>query len=124
MRTIVLTRLRGLMPGVQVDWNLSAQGTKGRRVALFLIGGRDQYHNQGRSGQRVGRLQVDCYASTYADAVALAALARNALSGWSDRAQGIQGVFLIGETDLAPDTDGGRDEARVSTDYNITWQED
>ena len=123
MQQILRARLRAAMPGVTVDWNLNRQGVSLPRVALFLINAGAEYHNQGPSGQRQGRVQVDCYAAHYDAATALAALVRGALSGWSDRVQGISGVFLQGETDLPPDTEGAVQIARVSSDYIINWQE-
>lgn len=67
-----------------------------------------------------GRVQVDCYAQTYAAAKALAAAVKTLLYNWCDPDAGVIGVRVANESDLS-----GLDETvqRISLDALITYNE-
>ena len=122
MKAILRARLQALLPGVAVDWNLSVQGMVPPRVVLFVVSGGADYVQEGPSGLRRARVQIDCYAATYAAADMLSRQVTTALSGWRD-GDTILGVFLDQVRDFPADTGAGEVLGRVSSDFFINYKE-
>lgn len=85
------------------------------------------HHLEGYSGLTASRLQIDCWAVTYADAKGLAEAVRLALDGFSG-AMGehtIESVLLLGHNDVpeSPDGDGEYGIQRVSMDFRVAFDE-
>ena len=122
MRQAVIDRLNGGLVGARADWSYTPQGFALPRVVCTQVGGAPVYTMTGPGGMATGRLQVDCYAADVDSVVALAAQVRGLLSGWSDR-PAIKASFLTAERDLPAEQEGAEDVARITLDFNITYQE-
>jgi len=88
-----------------------------------LDGPRDM-HMQGASGHATPRYQLDAFATTYAQAKALAKAVRLALNGFSGTMGGAGGVevdavFLVDERDLYDDDTEPEGLYAVSQDFEI-----
>jgi hypothetical protein len=108
-------------PGVAVSWGWTAQGTALPRVVLTMISGSDGVAHDGPTGLIERRVQLDCYAETYAGARAVADAIRLALVGIP---QGdLRGIYLAGYRDGQPDTPAGETLPRISLDLRVHYQE-
>lgn len=101
---MLLTDLLASVAGGKRYWLRAPQGTKPPYVVMQRISGIRDYHMQGASGLVTSRVQIDCYATTYAGVKATARSVVNALSG--RRVGIIQGIFIDSERDL-PAADAG-----------------
>jgi hypothetical protein len=105
----------------RVDWGAHPQGAPLPAIVLTVIGDASSPVYTGPDDLSQGRVQVDCYAESYAAAKALARAVRAALDGY--RAGGFLGVFLAGTRD---GREGGTNEAdrpfRVSMDFLTNWR--
>lgn len=108
--------------GERVDWGKRPAKDPYPGICLHLVGDRAGHTLRGPDGLSRGRVQVDCYAQTYAGAAELAAAVRLALDGY--RQGGFRGVFL---ESLRDNTERGSNEpdraARVSMDFLVNWRE-
>jgi len=120
MRQAVRQRLQAQLAGVAVDWGWNAQATPAPRIVLTVISGADGFTQDGASGLNEARVQVDCYAATYAGAVTLRNGVVTALHGW--KSSPVVGAFKIAERDSPPDTAAGEVLARISMDFNIHYK--
>ena len=80
------------------------------------------------TGEVFARVQVDCYAETYAGADALSVQVRAALSRWSGTAGGVvvDSIFLDDERDVDEPTiehDGEQGVYRVMLDFIVNYAE-
>lgn len=66
------------------------------------------------------RFQIDVYATTYAQAKAVAAAIKGSLYGWVDLQNGVIGARITDESDI---TDNDEAMRRVSIDGSITYNE-
>lgn len=102
--------------GSRVDWGGNPQGSQNPRICLWTISDFEGLVLEGPDGFSQGRVQVDCYAVTYAAAKNLSRAVRSALDGYAGG--GLQLVRLIGTRDSR---EGGTNEAerlfRVSLDF-------
>ena len=121
MKEQLRAHLLAALAPVPVDWGWNPQGEAAPRVVLSVASGDTDYAHGGPSGYRRNRVQVDCYAVSYAPATALVRAVRAALSGLV--LPPIIGAFEIGERDLPPDTGAGEVLARVSLDFMIHHKE-
>ena len=105
----------------RIDFGGGPQGQADPRIALWTIGDLENHTMNGPDGLSTGRVQVDCYASTYAGAKTLSRAVRAALDGYSDA--DFQGIFHSGSRDTR---EGGSNEAyrpyRVSLDFITNHQ--
>lgn len=69
--TALRSRLTGLAAGTRVYWTLVPQGTALPYVRMQTVTDPRLEHLQGYDGARVTRVQVDCFAATYAAARSL-----------------------------------------------------
>lgn len=122
-----LTANAGLaaLVGSRVSWGLRPRGNALPAVALHLIGAGPDYTMDGASGLAQSRVQIDCWALSYADMAAVARAVTAALSGLSFTVEGVvfQGLFLDSGRDL-PDEGTPPDEMffRRSLDFMI-WHD-
>lgn len=123
LRSLLLASsgVTALAPAARINWGTHPQGTALPGVVLNVISDAEGYTMAGRDGLSQGRVQVDCYATTYSQAKQLSRAVRAALSGY--RGGGFEGVFHSGTRDSR---DGGANEAdrpfRVSLDFNTHWR--
>lgn len=107
--------------GNRIDWGDSAQGAPMPRVVLNVIGNAEGLTQQGPDGLFSGRVQVDCYAISYAQAKTLARAVRSRLHGYAGG--GFQLVTGASERDSR---ESGTNEAerpfRVSLDFLTEWR--
>ncbi|OLP56669.1 hypothetical protein BJF92_11310 [Rhizobium rhizosphaerae] len=104
--------------GQRIRYGRASQTDARPFVVLQVVSGSETYTMAGPSGYRVSRLQVDCYAESYATAKRAVRAVRAALSDF--REGGIQGVFIDSERDL-PAADAGNVSTlfRSSIDINV-----
>jgi len=102
--------------GNRIEYGGNAQGAAYPRIALYTIGDNEDHNMKGPDGLSVGRVQVDCYATTYGGAKLLGRAVRAVLDGY--KGGNFQGVFHAGTRDT---TEGGSNEAdrpfRSSLDF-------
>lgn len=106
--------------GWPVAWGVVPQGTALPHVALLRVSGADDLHLQGRSGWARGRVQVDCYAASYAVAIGMRRAITEALSGYHGGP--VMRAAMIGTRDL-PYEAGGDVIQRVSLDFAVEYRE-
>ena len=80
--------------GDRINFGANPQGSVNPRIVMWTIGDAEGHNTKGPDGHSVGRIQVDCYGSTYGSAKQLSRAVRAVLDGYSGG--GFQGVFLAG----------------------------
>lgn len=107
--------------GTRVDWLTRVQGQGWPSLVLNLIGAAEGLTYVGPDGLQRGRVQVDCYALTYAGAKGLARAVVARLNGY--RGGRFLGIF---HEQTREDREGGSNEAerpfRVSLDFMTNWR--
>lgn len=116
MEEDVITLLGSL--GYPASWGGLGQGTALPRLALYNIAGADDVTLDGRSGWLDGRIQVDCYAATYAEAIGVAREVRGALSGYTGGS--IWSARLDATRDMT-DEAGGETIQRISLSFSVQY---
>ena len=96
-----------------IAWGTLGQGTTLPRAAMFRVSGVRDMHNQG-TGLMQGRLQVDCYGNTFADAITASRAVGATLEGYAGGS--ILGVFLDSIRD------GFEDDADLVHRVSLTFQ--
>lgn len=108
--------------GARIWWTERPQGSALPAATMHVVGGRDEYHLQGRLGGVETRVQVDCWAETYLAADGLAQALRALLSGYRRTvgATVFLGIFLDAIRDLT-DVGGLSDPRlfRISLDFKV-----
>ena len=99
-----------------VAWGAMGDGTGTPRASVYRVGGLRDMHLQGK-GLMQGRLQIDCYGKTWAEANGAGDDIRAALEGY--RGGPVQGAFLEAIRD------GFEGDAqllqRVSLTFSVTY---
>ena len=104
--------------GKEATWAERKQGGAFPALVLHRISGNRDYNMQGPSGLVQSRIQADCWALKYADAIKLSRAVRLALSGY--QAGNIQGAFIDSERQsVEQETNGAQRYFRVSLDFMI-----
>lgn len=104
--------------GNRVSWSERQQGAALPALVLHRISGGRDYLMTGPSGFVGSRVQADCWAESYKDAVRLSRAVRVALSGYSSG--DLQGAFIDAERQsVEKETDGAQRYFRVSLDFMI-----
>jgi hypothetical protein len=112
--------LSGLI-GTRLTWGINDQDAAMPRVTLQRISGAPEYSDEGEVSLGQARVQVDCFATTYAGAVAISRAIRTRISGARFTQSGVTfDVFIDAERDDFEPGEGGRDVHRVSMDL-IVW---
>lgn len=122
MRAILLNDVElWQMVNNRINWGAHPQGKPHPYVVLHRIGGAEGYTLKGPDGLQQGRVQVDCYAPSEADATKVSRVVIAALGGY--RGGGFRGVFHAGTRNSR---EGGSNEAerlfRVSLDFTTHWR--
>ncbi len=114
--------LRALLQtlGYPVSWGGLGRGTGLPRIALYLVSGLDAVTADGRSGWVSGRVQVDCYGSTYTQARGLSRAVTALLSGYRG---GPIWIAKLEATRGMTEEAGGETIQRVSLDFAVTYRE-
>lgn len=91
----------------RINWTRRPQGEALPAVVLHLIDRGPDYHTQGASGLVENRVQVDCWASSYKSAKAVARAVEAAVAGQSF----VQGAVRFDAVFLADERDASLEEA-------------
>lgn len=120
-----LTALVGTSPA-RVTWGRRAQGSPLPAVVLHVISRTHGYTMAGDTGTRPQRIQVDCWAATYAAAKAVARQVTAALSGAKTTVGAVEflGGFKESERDSFEQGEGADVLHRCSMDFIIWTRED
>ena len=110
-----------IAPAARINWGAHPQGAALPAIVLNMVDDAVSYTLADRTTLSQGRVQVDCYATSYAGAFGLAAAVLGVLSG--HRGGQFQGVFHAGTRDSR---EGGTNEAdrpyRRSLDFLTYWR--
>lgn len=108
--------------GGRAYWVHRPQGGVLPAIVLTRIGRLPDYTMGGPSGLTESRIQVDCYAETYAKskAVVRAVVARLSGARVKQGSTTFHGIFIDGERDTFEQADGGQSLYRCSTDL-LLW---
>ena len=101
-----------------VAWNTLGSGTSTPRASMYRTSGVRDMHTQGL-GLMQGRVQIDCYGATYAEAIGASRDIRAALEGY--KSGPIEGAFLDSIRDQF--TDDANLLHRVSLTFSITYRD-
>jgi len=101
-----------------VAWGAFGPGTSTPRAVMYRASGVRDMHMQG-TGLMEGRVQIDCYGSTYAEAITASRDIRAVLEGY--RGGPIQKAFLQAVRDQT--ADDAQLLHRVSMTFELTWTE-
>jgi hypothetical protein len=106
--------------GDRLTWDVIPQGKAGAAAVMYLISAIPDYHTAGPSGLVESRVQIDCRASTKADALALARAIETTLSGYSGTVAGIKfkPIMKVGSRSRFDKTDAERFYL-ASADYQV-----
>ena len=118
MEEQLFTVLSGL--GYTATWGGLGQGTALPRIALYRVSGVDETTLDGRSGWLMGRVQLDIYGASYAQAIGVSRAVTSALSGY--RGGPIWHAQVVGIRDR-PEEEGGDVIQRISLDLAVTYKE-
>lgn len=106
--------------GNRIDWVRSPQASSYPLVVLSRVSTVDEITYQQVSVLSQSRVQVDVYASTYAETVQIARAIKAALNGAGDGAYGvIDRMFFDTERDGFEEEQSPAEVYRISTDYRI-----
>ena len=112
--------LSGLID-TRLAWGVNDQGAIMPRVTLQKISGAPEYSDEGEAQLGQARVQVDCFAATYAGAIAIARAIRERVSGENFTQDDVTfDVFIDAERDDFEPGEGGREIYRYSMDL-IVW---
>lgn len=115
--------------GARVAWGLRPRAAVLPAVALAVIDSERDYAMQRPTGLVRARVQVDCWAQTYGDAVYVSRAVRAALSGLRATLDGVEilGAFADLERDMSEEDDSGASPLdalfRISTDFQLWHSE-
>lgn len=111
--------------GTNINWGEHPQGVATPFIVLTLIDDAEGLYldaDEGSDGLSIGRVQVDCYGTSYRTAKRLARAVRAAAHGY--RGGSFSGIFEVASRDFR---EGGSNEAdrpfRVSVDLLTHWRE-
>jgi hypothetical protein len=111
--------------GTRIAWGMNDQGAALPRVSLFRADSVPEYADDGEANLFVSRVQVDCYATTYASAQALGRAVRARVSAVvvTQGATDFQSIYIEDEQDTVETYDGGRNVFRVRIDLMVWHKE-
>jgi hypothetical protein len=117
MEEYLFTLLDGAL-SCPVKWGYFTDGEAMPRVTLFRMSGK-RFHTLASKGLVMGAVQIDCWGSSYAQAIGASRDVRTALEGYT-------GGPLVSAT-LSAIRDGNSNDAdaahRVSLTFNLTYRE-
>ena len=107
--------------GSRISYGSAAQGAALPYVVLHVIGDNEEHTYKGPDGLSQGRVQADCYGTTYAQAKLLSRAVRAALDGY--RGGNFSGIFHASTRDQR---EGGTNEPErpfyVQMDFLTKWR--
>jgi hypothetical protein len=111
--------------GTRIAWGLTDQGAALPRVSLMRVDSVPEYADDGEANLFLSRVQVDCYATTYAavQSIARAVRARVSAVVVTQGATAFQSIYIEDEQDTVETYDGGRNVFRVRTDLMVWHKE-
>jgi hypothetical protein len=115
------------MVGSRVSWGGRPRTAALPAVVLYMIDAERDYAMRTPTGLVRSRVQADCWAVTYGEAVSVSRAVRGSLSGLRTTIGGIeiQGVFADLERDLSDDDTGAAELLfRISQDYQVWHSEE
>lgn len=111
----------GLVAESSINWIEQPQGALVPYIGLQLVSDSEGSTMQGPDGLRQSRVQVDCYAASYAGAARIAEAVKSVLHG--HRGGGFRGVFFDGARSFR-EADEATSLHRISADYLTHWRAD
>lgn len=117
-----ISAIIGAMPNTRVYPVRLPQNPTLPAITYFRVSGQRVHASSGALGLSGPRMQIDCWATKYEDAHALAELVRKRIDGYRGPmgSETVQGVFFESERDLyEPEPD----QHRVSRDYFVWFSE-
>lgn len=108
--------------GTRIYWNTLPQGSVKPSICLHLISEINTHTMGGTVDLEDSTVQVDCWAGTLADSLAVSEAAKLILDGYSGTvaATVFQGVFKTNERqDFSKPSNGNGELHRVSSDYQV-----
>lgn len=116
------TAITALVPTARINFGSNPQGAGYPAIVLNVVSGTEGLVMNGPNGLFEGRMQVDCYGSTYASPKQVADAVRGLLHGYRDDS------FRLIQNVLTRDSrEGGSNEAdrpyRVGLDFSFAWRQ-
>lgn len=109
------------VPATSMSVGDLVQGRPDPRIVCQEVSGAEGYTHGGKDGLRSGRMQVDCYGRSYAEAKAIARAVE--ATAHTYRGGRFGGIFQQSARD---DREGGANEAdrpfRISLDFMTNWR--
>jgi len=106
--------------GTRINWGVHPQGASLPAIVLNTVSGFDGLHMNG-TGPHEGRVQVDCYATTFGAAKAASRAVIEVLHAYRGG-----GFLFIQHSSTRDSREGGSNEAdrpyRTGLDFNTTWR--
>jgi hypothetical protein len=114
--------LTALVPAGRINWGAHPQGVAQPYITMMVVSDTENMTMDGPDGLSQGRVQVDCYAPTYAMVKQVSRAVRAVLDGYRG------GGFQLVEHDATRDSrEGGSNEAerlfRVGLDFSTHWRQ-
>lgn len=107
--------------GTRISWGNGPQGQANPRIVLWVVSDNGSPTLTGPDGLSVGRVQADCYGTTYASAKTLARAVRTALDCY--RGGDFRGVFHVGTRDRIETGSNEADRPHyVQLDFMAHWR--
>ena len=123
LRTLLASSaaITAIAPAGRINWGVHPQGVPLPALVLNTIGDAEGLTMQGPDGLSEGRLQIDAYAVTYAEAKNLSRAVRTVLHGYRGG-----GFRLVQHVTTRDSREGGTNEAerpfRCSMDFTTHWR--
>lgn len=123
LRTLLTSSaaITAIAPAARINWGVHPQGAGLPALVLNVVSDAEGLTMQGPDGLSEGRVQIDAYAYTYADAKNLSRAVRAVLHGYRSG-----GFRLVQHVATRDSREGGTNEAdrpfRVSMDFTTHWR--
>lgn len=108
-----------LVGPASINWRRHPQGRPLPAIVLRVINDRPDYALSDTTDRSVARVQIDCWALSYAEAKAVSRAVLAVLSGYHDAT--FHRVWLLGARDTQ-DPEAQGDPAGVSMDFEIDYR--
>lgn len=108
--------------GAKIYWSEIPQGKQRPVICLHLVSEINTHTTSGTVDQEDATVQIDCWAETLTDAIAVSDAVKTALDGYSgtEGSTTFQGVFKRSERqDFSKPSNGNGKFHRVSSDYQV-----
>jgi len=119
LRALLTSALPGV-PATRINWGEHPQTAGRPYIVLHLISTNSGHHMQGPEALERSRVQVDCYAQTFAEARSMAAAVKAALDFHSGGS--FLGILFDGMRQTRESGDAGEAIFRISLDFLTNWR--